>query len=164
MDSSQRELVRLLRAAYSGEMAAAYAYRGHWKALRDFEEKEKVYQIEDEEWSHRRELRGMLDYLGARPHYPHYLREALMYLTGRAVGLMCRVTGRFLPMYFAGWLESGNVREYETASLRAGRLGLKGFEKELRAMAAAEGSHERFFARMVSRHRLRPLMRALFRW
>ena len=161
MDSSQRELVRVLRAAYSGEMAAAYAYRGHWKALRDFDEKERVYQIEDDEWSHRRELKQMLDYLGARPQY---LREMLMCVTGRAVGIACHLTGRFLAMYFAGWLESGNVLEYEAASLRAGRLGLKSFEKELRAMADAEGNHEQFFASAVSRHRLRPLMRTIFRW
>lgn len=161
MDSSRRKLIRILQSAYSGEMAAAYAYRAHWKSLTDFSEKEAVYRIEDEEWSHRKEVGRMLAALGARPRRA---REALMWLTGRAIGLMCYVTGWFLPMYFAGRLESGNVREYEAAASLAARLGLESFEDELRQMAVTEKSHEDFFMEAVEGHRLRPFMRALFRW
>ncbi|HEX8748994.1 MAG TPA: demethoxyubiquinone hydroxylase family protein [Pyrinomonadaceae bacterium] len=161
MDSDRQELVRILRAAYSGEMAAAFAYRAHWKSLANFSEKEMVYLIEDEEWAHRREIRRMLESLGSRPQK---VREIVMWLTGRTIGLACYVTGWFLPMYFAGRLESGNVREYEAASLCAARLGLKSFEDELRQMALTERSHELFFISAVEGHRLRPLMRRLFRW
>ncbi|HEY0320337.1 MAG TPA: ferritin-like domain-containing protein [Pyrinomonadaceae bacterium] len=161
MNSTRRELIRILQAAYSGELAAAYAYRGHWKSLSNLDEKEMVYIIEDEEWAHRRQVRQMLDSLGSRPQW---LRECVMWLIGRVIGLTCHLTGWFLPMYFAGRVESGNVREYETASLHAGSLGLTGFEDELLLMAATEGNHELFFMKTVSGHRLKPFMRALFRW
>lgn len=161
MDATLRKLIRILQAAYSGEMAAAYAYRGHWKSLRNLTQKEMVYIIEDEEWAHRRQLKEMLDYLGARPQR---MREMLMWLTGRMVGITCHMTGWFLPMYFAGRLERSNVQEYEIASLYAGRLGLKGFADELREMAVTERDHELFFLETVYSHRLRPFMRAVFRW
>ena len=161
MNSTRRQLVRILRAAYSGEMAAAYAYRGHWKSLRNLDEKEMVYIIEDEEWMHRRQVKRMLDYFGSRPQRT---REMLMWLTGRVIGLACHLTGWFLPMYFAGRLESGNVREYEVASVHAGELGLKNLEDELRRMAALEREHELFFMDAVAGHRLRPFMQSIFRW
>jgi demethoxyubiquinone hydroxylase (CLK1/Coq7/Cat5 family) len=161
MDSDRRELVRILRAAYSGEMAAAFVYRAHWKSLANLSEKETVYRIEDEEWAHRREIKRMLDCLGSRPRK---VREIVMWLTGRTIGLACYATGRFLPMYFAGMIERGNVREYEQAVSCAARLGLKSFEGELRRMAMMERSHELFFMNALAGHRLRPLMRTIFRW
>ncbi|HKS27172.1 MAG TPA: ferritin-like domain-containing protein [Pyrinomonadaceae bacterium] len=161
MDSDRRKLVRVLRAAYSGEMAAAFAYRAHWKSLGDFSEKEAVYRIEDEEWAHRREIRRMLEALGSRPQK---IREMAMWLTGRVIGLGCYFTGRFMPMYFAGLLEHGNVKEYDAACLYAERLGLKSFEDELRQMALTERSHELFFISALEGHRLTPFMRAVFRW
>lgn len=161
MDSDRQELVRILRAAYSGEMAAAFAYRAHWKSLTNLSEKEMVYRIEDEEWAHRREIKHMLESLGSRPQK---LREIVMWLTGRTIGLACYATGWFLPMYFAGLLERGNVREYEAACRYAARLGLKSFEDELRQMAMIERSHELFFLNAVEGHRLKPFMRTFFRW
>ncbi|MBD0373185.1 MAG: ferritin-like domain-containing protein [Pyrinomonadaceae bacterium] len=161
MDSTRRKLIGVLQAAYSGEMAAAYAYRGHWKSLSDFGEKEMVYNIEDDEWAHRRQIKRMLDDLGSRPQK---LREILMWFVGRVVGLVCCVTGRFMPMYFAGLVESGNVKEYEAASLQAGKLGLPKFEDELRQMARAERTHELFFQSATSGHSLSPVMRAIFHW
>lgn len=161
MDSTRRQLIRNLQAAYSGELAAAYAYRGHWKSLRSMAEKEMVYIIEDEEWEHRRQIKQMLDHLGSRPRLG---KEIMMWLVGRTVGIACHLTGWFLPMYFAGRLEGGNVREYEIASVEAKKLGLKKFEDELRGMAAIERLHELFFLNAIAEHKLRPLMRAIFRW
>ena len=31
---ARRNLIRILQNAYSGEIAAAYAYRGHWKSVK----------------------------------------------------------------------------------------------------------------------------------
>lgn len=161
MDLTRRQLIHILQSAYSGELAAAYAYRGHWKSLRNLTEKEMVYIIEDEEWMHRRQIRQMLDYFGS---HPQKFREILMWLIGRVIGMACYLTGRFLPMYFAGRLESGNVREYETASIQAKKLGLKSFAAALRRMAAVEREHELFFMTAISKHQLTPLMRKIFRW
>ncbi|HEX8089713.1 MAG TPA: ferritin-like domain-containing protein, partial [Blastocatellia bacterium] len=140
--SDYQRLVLILQAAYSGELAAAYAYRGHWKSLSHPVEREKIRQIENEEWVHREKVGVMLARLGASPVRT---REARMSAIGRTVGLACHLTGRFLPMYFAGRLESSNVKEYEYAAFHARESGLISFESELRVMARVEKEHETFF-------------------
>lgn len=47
---ARQRLVRILQNAYSGELAAGFAYRGHWKSVTDPLEKTRIQQIENEEW------------------------------------------------------------------------------------------------------------------
>ncbi|HET8644434.1 MAG TPA: ferritin-like domain-containing protein, partial [Vicinamibacteria bacterium] len=115
-DQHRLGLIHVLQLAYSGERAAAYAYRGHWRSVADAEEAARIRQIEDEEWHHRRLVGDMLARLGARPRS---LRELRALLIGRTLGLLCHLAGWYLPMYAAGRLESRNVREYETAARHA---------------------------------------------
>lgn len=159
--TTHQRLVRILRSAYSGELAAAYAYRGHWKSLGRAGERERVKQIEREEWAHRRDVGLMLDGLGSGPAE---VKETAMLAVGRAVGALCHLTGWFLPMYFAGRVEAGNVREYEHAAAHAGELGLTEYEGRLGEMAGVEREHESFFLRAVAGHRLLPLMARVFGW
>lgn len=161
MDRHRQDLVRILQGAYSGELAAGLAYRGHWKSVRRADERAAIQKIEREEAVHRQRVGEILDSLGARPLK---LREAKMWMIGRMIGLSCHALGRFLPMYFAGRLESGNVVEYEVAASHARALGLIGFEADLLVMARVEKEHELFFLRVVARHRLLPLMRTIFKW
>ena len=142
-------------------MAAGYAYRGHWKSLRNGAEQESVRRIESEEWAHREKVGRMLLEMQSGPSR---IRELKMLLIGRAIGILCYVTGRFLPMYFAGRLESRNVGEYESAATYARGLGFMEFETELRTMATVEKEHEVFFKETVAAHRLLPLMRRIFDW
>ena len=52
------------RKAYSAEKAASFAYIGHAGSLKSPEEKERVRQIEQDEWDHRRNiLKIMQQYL-----------------------------------------------------------------------------------------------------
>ena len=157
----QQQLIRILQRAYSGEMAAAYAYRGHWKSLKKSAEKLCLQRIEYEEWIHREKVGRILNDLESAPLR---LREIRMLATGRMIGMLCHLTGWFLPMYFAGRVESRNVCEYESAAAHARRLGLTGFETELRMMAMVEKEHEVFFMNTIASHRLLPLMRMIFRW
>ena len=161
MDRDRQELVRILQGAYSGELAAGLAYRGHWKSVRNADERAAIQKIEREEAVHRQRVGEILASLGARPLK---FREAKMWVIGRTIGLSCHVIGRFLPMYFAGRLESGNVVEYEGAASHARALGLLEFEADLLVMARVEKEHEMFFLRAVAGHRLLPLMRAIFIW
>jgi demethoxyubiquinone hydroxylase (CLK1/Coq7/Cat5 family) len=154
-------LVRILQNAYSGEQAAAFAYRGHWKSLRDPEEIRQVRRIEEEEWTHRREVGEMLAKLGEAPVRASEVRT---WTIGRTLGGLCRVIGWFLPMYFAGRLERGNAKEYDDAAEHAAALGLETFEQALRVMADVEREHEVFFQSMVKGHRMLPVMRRLFGW
>ena len=87
-----------------------------------------------------------------------------MWLIGHTAGAACHVTGWFLPMYFAGRLETANVGEYESAARHAAELGLIDFENELRVMAAVEREHEIFFMSVAANHRLLPFVRAIFKW
>ncbi len=155
------QLIHILLLAYSGELGAAYAYRGHWKSVKKFLEVKGIQKIEKEEWIHRAADGRMLKKLG---HRPNYFKEIKMWVIGRTIGLLCHVTGWFLPMYFAGRLEHINVKEYDTAAYHAGRLGLKKFEKELLKMARTEQEHEDFFGRMVQDHPFLPMVKSIFTW
>jgi demethoxyubiquinone hydroxylase (CLK1/Coq7/Cat5 family) len=159
--TTHQRLVRILQAAYSGELAAAYAYRGHWKSLGDAAEREKVKQIEGEEWAHRRHVGLMLNDLGSGPAV---FKDRVMRAVGLTVGALCHVAGWFLPMYFAGRVEGANVREYELAAEHACELGLTDYEGRLREMAGVEREHEAFFLGVVTGHRLLPLMGSIFGW
>lgn len=161
MNEAKQNLIRILQNAYSGELAAAYAYRGHWKSLRESAEREEIKKIEAEEWEHRENVRKWLEHLGAKPNK---VREKIFRTIGRTLGVTCYVSGWFLPMYFAGRLESGNVREYEDAAAFASELEMQECARDLMDMAQTEAEHEVFFRRMVAEHRLLPLMKTFFRW
>ncbi len=152
----RRRLVAILKHAYSGERAAGYAYRGHWKSLRDPEARARVRAIEDEEWHHRRLVGELLERLGARPDA---WLEARALLIGRTLGLGCHLAGWFAPMYGAGRLESGNVREYEDAARAAAGCGHAEMVDCLLTMAEVEWEHESYFRAHVVSHWLSRVVR-----
>lgn len=160
-DFHRQRLIEILQNAYSGEQAAAYAYRGHWKSLRNADERREIQRIEREEWVHRREVGVMLAELG---HAPVRSKEIRTWIIGRFLGLACRCIGWFLPMYFAGRLESGNAAEYDDASQHAAALGLDTYVAALDEMSEVEKEHEIFFQSMVTGHPWLPFMRKRFRW
>ena len=162
MNDARQNLICILQNAYSGELAAAYAYRGHWRSLKkSAAEREKIKQIEAEEWTHRREVRKWLEVLEAKPRK---VKEAMLWIIGRSLGTACYVSGWFFPMYFAGRLESGNVKEYEDAAAFAKELEMPHCFIELMEMARVEQEHEDFFRAVVAKHRLLPIARRFFRW
>jgi hypothetical protein len=142
-------LVNLLQRAYSGELAAAYAYRGHWRATRRPDDRARIRKIESEEWHHRRAVGDLLRDLGARPRWALEVRA---WLFGRALGLLCHVAGWFLPMYGAGRLESRNVGEYAVAARDALASGRPDLAEPLIAMAEVEWDHEAYFRSRVEGH------------
>jgi hypothetical protein len=160
-EDHRRHLIHILQAAYSGELAAGFAYRGHWKSVKNTSERAAIQKIEREEWVHRKGVGEMLASLGAAPLK---FREAKLWMIGRTIGLACHLIGWFLPMYFAGRLESGNVIEYQVAASHAGALGLKAFEADLLVMAQVEKEHELFFLNIIIGHRLLPIVSNVFGW
>ena len=84
-----------------------------------------------------------------------------MYLLGRVAGLLCHAAGWFWPMYIAGKMERGNVREYDNAAASAGRLSLTKYEKILRRMGEVERGHELYFTEVVADHWLSPVLQRL---
>jgi demethoxyubiquinone hydroxylase (CLK1/Coq7/Cat5 family) len=150
---SRRALIAILRLAYSGELAAGFAYRGHWRSVSDDDEREAIRKIEADEWHHRRLVGEMLEGLGGRPSR---IREARAWLVGRTLGLLCHVAGWLAPMYGAGKLESGNIREYEAAARDALACGRADLIDCLLTMAEVEWDHEAYFRARVLSHRLAP--------
>lgn len=148
-ETSRKNLIALLRLAYSAERAAALAYRGHWHSVVDQSERIRIKQIEDEEWHHRRLVGEMLESLGSKPNKQ---REARSLVLGRALGFLCHVMGWLAPMYGAGRLESRNIREYETAARLARDCGHNDFVDDLLMMAEVEWEHEYYFRSRVVLH------------
>ena len=160
----ERELVRILQLAHAGELAAAYAYQGHWRSRfgeRRRGEREEIQRIEAAEWVHRNEVAEMLTALGSGP-VPW--RERLMAAIGRFFGGLCFVGGRFLPMYAAGRLEAMNVGQYVDAAAHARASGHGGFGEELDEMVAEEARHEAWFSAQCRDHWLLPIASTIGRW
>src|SRR5258706_10061518 len=88
------KLVAQLQLAHAGELAAGYAYRGHWRSARDPEERERIHTIEDEEWHHRRLVAGRLRRICARPRPA---RAGVLLTIGRPPSA---------ASYRAGWVPS----------------------------------------------------------
>ncbi len=149
-DVTLNKLVAILRLAYSGELAAGYAYRGHWHSVSVPEERTRIHAIEDEEWHHRKLLGEMLRSLNARPSTLREIRAAII---GRVLGLLCHFTGWLAPMYGAGRLESRNIQEYEAAARYARACGREDFVDCLLTMAEVEWTHEEYFRSCVLSHR-----------
>jgi hypothetical protein len=148
---ARSKLLRQLQGAYSGELAAGYAYRGHWHSVRPGPDRERIKQIEAEEWHHRELVGGLLRQLGGKPNP---IREVIFWCIGRAIGAFCLVGGWFAPMYGAGRLERGNIVEYEDAAIFARDCGQVDMVDCILTMAEVEWEHERFFRECVTGSRL----------
>lgn len=159
--NARQKLIAILQNAHAGELAAAFAYRGHWKSLRASDEKERIKQIEAEEWAHRANVRKWLAALGAEPRR---FREAVFWTIGRVLGAACYLSGWFFPMYFAGRLEGRNVQEYVDAAGFAEELNMEECAREMTEMSETERDHEVFFRQTIAGHRLLPVTRKFFRW
>ena len=147
--SPHTELIHVLQSACSGELAAGYAYRGHWKSVPPGAIRDRIQRIEGEEWHHRRAVQGLLGKLGSGPSKT---REAGFWLIGKTIGMLCHVGGRFIPMYGAGRLESANIAEYERAAVLAREAGYDDMIDCLLTMAEVEWEHERFFREQIAEH------------
>lgn len=161
MIDARLKFIKLLQRAYSGEMAAALAYRGHRKILRDKIERRAVRQIEIDEWRHRKDIGSILSDLDAKPSV---FREIVFFAIGSAISFSCFFCGRFLATYFAGRLESGNVLEYQQAFDLAEEIGLAEYCEEFFEMRETESRHERILYEMVENHPLLPVFSFIFGW
>lgn len=153
--------MRILQNAHAGELAAAYAYRGHWKSVRNGDERSAIKKIENEEWEHRECVYKWLEALDSQPRKA---RERVFGTIGRILGALCYVSGWFFPMYFAGRLESQNTQEYKDAAAFAKELGMEECVEDMLKMSDKELEHELYFRTVVADHTFLPLMRRIFKW
>jgi demethoxyubiquinone hydroxylase (CLK1/Coq7/Cat5 family) len=147
-----QRLIALLRAAYSAEMAAAYAYEGHARSVAHACEREAIQQIERDEWVHRARVGELLHRLGAAPSPA---RELIFRTIGRILRFLCPYSGWHLPMLIAWRLEKMNIGEYARAAAAARDFGDAEIAASLAHMSQIEADHERYF-RETLLARIRP--------
>lgn len=158
---SHRALVKLLKKAYSAEKAAAYAYQGHAGSVRNKIEKIAIRQIEEDEWKHRSEVLEIMKYYNIEPSRWFEIRYAII---GKIISGSCYVIGWFMPFFFAGKLESGNVCEYFKAKQYFNALGIHQWDQVLYDMGIKEKEHEVYFLDKIKKSKVLPFFEKLFSW
>jgi len=161
MKISHKELIDLLQKAYSAEKAAAFAYQGHSGSLRDKNQKKAVKQIELDEWNHRREVLQIMNTYDI-PVSKYY--EFRFHIVGKIISFSCYIIGWFMPFYFAGKLESGNVCEYFRMMHFFHELGITTHDNILYEMGIKEKEHEIYFLDRIKSNNLLPLFEKIFSW
>jgi hypothetical protein len=161
MKIAHKQLIDLLQKAYSAEKAAAFAYQGHSGSLRNKDQKEAVKQIELDEWNHRREVLQIMKGYDI-PISKYY--EFRFHLVGKIISSSCYIIGWFMPFYFAGKLESGNVCEYFRMIHFFHELGITKHDKILYEMGIKEKEHEMYFLGKIKSNNLLPIFEKIFFW
>jgi hypothetical protein len=158
---NHKKLITLLQKAYSAEKAASFAYQGHAGSVKNPADKQMIRQIELDEWHHRATvLKIMQEY--DIPVSRFY--EVKMYCIGKTIAMSCYVIGWFMPFYFAGSLESGNVCEYFRMMHYFHELGIRKHDTELYDMGMKEKEHEIYFLGKIQNNRLLPFFEKIFSW
>jgi rubrerythrin len=161
MNLNHPELANLLQKAYSAEKAAAFAYQGHAGSVKDKTQKAAIRQIELDEWSHRKEVLEIMEKYSI-PVSKFY--EARFYVVGKIISVSCYVIGWFMPYYFAGRLESGNVCEYFRMMQYFHELGILEHNSVLYEMGIKEKEHEIYFLSKIGNKKMLPFFEKLFAW
>lgn len=156
-----RILTDLLQQAYSAEKAAAFAYQGHAGSVKNIDEKKAIKQIEIDEWNHRAEVLKMMKQYEV-PVSQWY--EVKNYIIGKNISAACYVIGWFMPFYFAGNLESGNVCEYIRMKRLFNALGITEHDEILYEMSLREKEHEVYFYEKIKDNKLLPFFERFFSW
>ena len=155
------KLVKLLQLAYSAEKAAAFAYIGHAGSVKNPDEKVAIRQIELDEWQHRESVLAIMRRYNISPSR---YNEIKYHLIGRIISVSCYVIGWFMPYYFAGRLESGNVCEYFIMMRYFNEIGITEHDDVLYEMGMKEKEHEVYFQSSLQNNRLLPLFEKVFGW
>lgn len=158
---SHPELNRLLQKAYSAEKAASYAYQGHAASVKNKLEKIAIKQIEDDEWNHRKEVLAIMNYYDIPVSRWYEIRFAII---GKLISASCYIIGWFMPFFFAGKLESGNVCEYFRMKHFFNDLDIHDWDIILYEMGMKEKEHEIYFRDKVKNSKILPYFEKLFSW
>jgi len=154
-------LIKSLQRAYSAEKAAAFAYQGHAGSVKNCEQKKLIKQIEIDEWNHRKEVLAIMQQYNI-PILKYY--EIKFCIIGKIISASCYIAGWFMPFYFAGRLESGNVCEYFVMKQYFNTLGIKEHDKILYEMGIKEKEHEVYFLQKIRNNKLLPFFEKIFSW
>ncbi len=161
MTLQHNKLVDLLQRAYSAEKAAAFAYQGHAASVKMEAEKIAIRQIEIDEWNHRKEVLEIMTKYNI-PISKYY--EIRFYIIGKIISISCHFIGWFMPYFFAGRLESGNVCEYFRMMQFFHEIGVLEHNQVLYEMGIKEKEHEVYFLNKIKNKRMLPFFERIFSW
>lgn len=161
MKLNHSALVDLLQMAYSAEKAAAFAYIGHANSVKNTNEKQAIKQIEIDEWNHRSEVLSIMNLYDIKPSKYYELK---FHVIGKLISASCYVIGWFMPFYFAGRLESGNVCEYFRMKAYFNELGITEHDQILYDMGIKEKEHEVYFYEKIKDNKWLPFFEKFFNW
>ena len=161
MKLQHKKLIELLQRAYSAEKAAAFAYQGHAGSVKDVYQKKSIRQIELDEWNHRKEILQIMHQYNI-PVSRYY--ELRFHIIGKLISFSCYIIGWFMPFYFAGRLESGNVCEYFRMMHYFHELGITKHDDILYEMGMKEKEHEIYFLDKIKNNKLLPFFEKVFSW
>lgn len=136
----------MLQQAHAGELAAYYAYEGHWRSLSDPRQREAVQKIQYEERDHIRYLKTMLDVYKSQPSK---IRDFIFTMIGKTASFLCYITGWYLPMAGARFIENIGAVNYNVMSKKAKSLGLHETARALKMMGIMEDRHEKYFLEVM---------------
>lgn len=156
-----KALIKSLQKAYSAEKAAAYAYIGHANSVKNKEEKLTIKQIEIDEWHHRKCVLEIMNEYNIPVSKWYEIKFAII---GRTISFSCYLIGWFMPFYFAGSLESGNVCEYFIMKQYFNSLNIDKHDEILYEMGIKEKEHEVYFLSKIKNNKLLPFFEKIFRW
>lgn len=142
-----KSLKSSLQFAHAAEIAAHYAYVGHWKSIPDhfvnLPVKIEIQKIALDEIKHVYALEVMLDMVGAKPSK---VKDFIGLCVGKTIGFACHIFGWNIPMKIAALMEKiGTASYYEIADLAVKETGNMDIYNQLLDMAANEEEHEKYF-------------------
>ena len=114
-----------------------------------------------DEWNHREEVLKIMNHYSI-PISKWY--EFRFHVIGKIISGSCYVIGWFMPFYFAGRLESGNVCEYFRMMHFFHSLDITEHDQMLYDMGIKEKEHEIYFLSQIKNNKLLPFFEKLFSW
>jgi hypothetical protein len=102
-----------------------------------------------------------MNYYGIAPSEWYEVKFAIIW---KFISASCYVIGWFMPFFFAGKLESGNVCEYFRAKQLFNAIGIHQWDQELYDMGIKEKEHEIYFLNKIKNSKVLPYFEKLFSW
>ncbi|MBX2798326.1 MAG: demethoxyubiquinone hydroxylase family protein [Myxococcales bacterium] len=137
-----RWLIFHLKVAYSTEIGASTAYRGHAAATRHPDVAADIRRIEQDELRHRASVGQLLEAFEARPWW---WLEAVFTVVGTVIGAGCHVWGGWASAFGAAQFELGGAGDYRRAAAAAQAAGHDDLVARLELYKEQEEAHRRYF-------------------
>lgn len=137
-----KSLKSSLQFAHAAEIAAFYAYDGHWRSVSNPDQQDQIRKIQKEEAEHVRTIKAMLIQLKSEPNKKY---DRIGIFVGKCIWHACFIFGWKSAMVIAGLMEKIGTRSYRDIAELADKEGQPEMSAKLLEMAKNEEEHEKYF-------------------